>query len=82
MKKKQTVRCGKQSSKALYFNQKLELCYLLNLLKTVKHDRFSRKNYPDFANNIYMYTEDLYNFSRQFTRGATPSLQTRPFIPD
>ena len=21
-----------------------------------------------------MYTEDLYNFSRQFTRGATPSL--------
>ena len=52
MKKKQTVRRGKQSSKALYFNQKLELCYLSNLLKTVKHDRFSRKNYPDFANNI------------------------------
>ena len=64
MKKKQKVRCGKQSSKALYFNQKLELCYLSNLLETVKHDRFSRKNYSNFANNIYMYPEDLYNFSR------------------
>ena len=82
MKKKQNFRCGKQSSEALYFNQKLELCCLSNLLETVKHDRFSKKNYSGFSNNIYTYTKVLYNFSRQFKRGATLSLPTQSFIPD
>ena len=43
MKKKQNSRCEKQSSKALYFNQKLELCYLSNLLETVKMIDFREK---------------------------------------
>ena len=49
MKKKQNSRCGKQSSKALYFNQNLELCHLSNLLETVKNDRFSRKKLSRFC---------------------------------